>query len=65
MVDVKEKEIRTPNLNLLLCKIVLTEEGKLMLELKNGKRVEQLSVDAFLAEINDFAQECVTKFQTE
>lgn len=57
----KEKEIRTPNLNLLLCKVILTEEGKVMLEFKNGKRVEQLPMDVFVAEINDFTQECVAK----
>lgn len=52
-----EKEIRTPKLNLLLCKMIITEERKLVLELKNGKRVEQLPLEAFLAEINAFMHE--------
>lgn len=52
----KEKEIRTPQLNLLLCKIIMTEERELVLELKNGKRVEQLPLEALLAEFNDFLQ---------
>lgn len=50
----KEKEIRTPQLNLLLCKIIMTEERELVLEFKNGKRVEQLPLEALLAEINEF-----------
>lgn len=50
----KEKEIRTPQFNLLLCKMIMTEERELVLELKNGKRVEQLPLEALLAEINEF-----------
>ena len=56
-----EREIRTPNLNLLLCKLVLTDEGKLVLELKNGKRVEQLPVETLYYEINNFLQGHVPK----
>lgn len=52
----KEKEIRTPQFNLLLCKMIMTEERELVLELKNGKRVEQLPLEALLAEFNDFLQ---------
>lgn len=52
----REKEIRTPHLNLLFCKAVITDEEKLVLELKNGKRVEQLPMEEFLAEINSFTQ---------
>lgn len=57
----REREIRTPNHNLMFCKAVLTEEGKVMLEFKNGKRSDRLSVEEFFAEINNFAQGCVPK----
>lgn len=57
----KEREIRTPNLNLLFCKAVLTDEGKLVLELKVGKRVERIPVEVLLNELNDFVQGSVPK----
>jgi len=47
-----EKEIRTPQLNILFCKMIITEEGKIIMELKNGKRVEQVPLEAFLTEVN-------------
>lgn len=56
-----EREIRTPCQKLLFCKLVFTNDRKLVLELKNGKRVEQLPIDVFLNEINNFAQECAPK----
>lgn len=59
------KEIRTPQLNLLLCKVVITEEENLVLELKNGKRVEQLPLDVFLTEINDFAKRYAPKLHND
>jgi len=49
-----EHEIRTPQYNLLFCKVVLNEENQLVIEMKNGKRVEQFPVEMFLAEINHF-----------
>ena len=52
----KEKEIRTPKLNLLLCKLLIMEDGKAMLEFKNGKREERIPVETFIAEVNDFLQ---------
>lgn len=52
-----EKEIRTPQMNLLFCKMIITDEGNKVLEIKNGKRVEQLPVEIFLAEINNYQQE--------
>ena len=52
----KEREIRTPNLNLLFCKVVVTNEGKIFLELKNGKRMEQMPIELFWAEIEDFTK---------
>ncbi len=58
----REKEIRTPNLNLLFCKIVVTDEEKIVLELKNGKRMEQVPIDMFLAEIEAFTQGDMSKF---
>ena len=57
----REKEIRTPNLNMLLCKLVYTEKGEIVLELKNGKRSEQIAIKAFIEEINDFIQDCASK----
>ena len=50
----KEQEIRTPKYNLLFCKVVLNEENQLVIETKNGKRVERFPVEALLAEINSF-----------
>lgn len=52
----REKEIRTPKLKLLLCKLLVMEDGKAVLEFKNGKREERIPVDAFIAEVNDFVQ---------
>lgn len=53
----KEKEIRTPKLNLLLCKLLVMDDGKAVLEFKNGKREERIPVDTFIAEVNDFVRE--------
>ena len=50
----REHEIRTPHHNLLFCKVVINDDNKLVIETKNGKRVEQFPVEAFLAEINSF-----------
>lgn len=57
----REMEIRTPNLNLLFCKVIITESGELVLELKNGKRVERIRLEQFVSEINDFTRGCSTK----
>ena len=58
----KKMEIRTPNLNLLFCKVVVTDEGKIVLELKNGKHMEQMPIEMFLAEIEAFTQGGMPKF---
>ena len=50
----REHEIRTPHHNLLFCKVVINDDRKLVIEIKNGKRTEQFPVEAFLAEINCF-----------
>jgi len=50
----REHEIRTPHHNLLFCKVVISDDKKLVIETKNGKRVEQFPMEAFLAEINSF-----------
>ena len=57
----REKEIRTRELNLLFCKMILKEEGKVMMELKHGKRTEQIPIEELVAEINTFTQGCATK----
>ncbi|MBR2407842.1 MAG: hypothetical protein IKB07_02685 [Lachnospiraceae bacterium] len=57
----KEKEIRTPKLNLLFCKVIVTAEKKIVLELKNGKRMEQVPIERFLAEIEDFTKGDIPK----
>ena len=57
----REKEIRTRELNLLFCKMILKEEGKVVLELKHGKRTEQIPIEELVAEINTFTQGCATK----
>ena len=44
-------------MKLLFCKLIITDEGKKVIEIKNGKRVERFPVELFLAEINDFMQE--------
>lgn len=51
---IKEQEIRTENLNLLMCKMKLTEDNNLILELKNGKRIENMSLEALVRVINEF-----------
>lgn len=57
----REKEIRTRELNLLFCNMILKEEGKVVLELKHGKRTEQIPIEELVAEINTFTQGCATK----
>lgn len=52
---VKQQEIRTKQHNLLLCKMVLLEDNHLVLELKNGKRTECISLETFVGEVNRFA----------
>ena len=51
---IKEQEIRTENLNLLMCKLLLTEDNTLILELKNGKRTENMSLETLVRVINEF-----------
>lgn len=51
----REYEIRTPKHNLLFCKVVINDDNQLVIETKNGKRVEQFPVEALLAEIKSFA----------
>ena len=50
----REHEIRTPHYNLLFCKVVINDDNQLVIEIKNGKRVEQFPVEALLTEINGF-----------
>lgn len=52
---VKEREMRTPKLNLLICKMQLTEDNSLMFELKSGKRTECISLETLVRVINEFA----------
>ncbi len=61
----KEREIRTPSYKLLFCKAIVTEEDKLVLELKNGKRIEQVPAETFFAEINRFMKESASKLHIE
>ena len=51
---IKEQEIRTENLNLLMCKMKLTGDNNLIFELKSGKRTESISLETFVKIINDF-----------
>lgn len=57
----REREIRTPSYNLYFCKAIITDDEKLFLEFKNGKRVEQIPGETIIAEINDFMQGCSSK----
>lgn len=49
-----EREIRTNDFNLLMCKMKLTEDNQLCFEIKNGKRVENLPLEVFVKKVNDF-----------
>ena len=49
-----DAEIRTTDLNLLMCKMKLTGDNQLCFEIKNGKRVEYLSLEVFVKKVNDF-----------
>ena len=51
---VKEQEIRTTQHNLLFCKMVLLENNRLVLELKNGKRIDYIPLETFVCEVNRF-----------
>ena len=57
-MTIKEQEIRTKELNLLMCKMKLTEKGQLDFELKNGKRVERISLETFIENVNEFTEGC-------
>ena len=52
----REYEIRTPQLNLLICKVILTDDNRLLLEFKNGKRVERMPEEMFWDKIDTFVQ---------
>ena len=54
----KEKDIRTKELNLLMCKMKLTDDHRVLLEIKNGKRTESIPLDYFLQVVNEFAESC-------
>ena len=61
----REREIRTPDYNLLFCKAIITDEGRIFLEHKNGKRMEQIPIEVFLTEINGLIQGCSLKLHIE
>ena len=52
----REYEIRTPQLNLLICKVILTDDNRLLLEFKIGKRVERMPEEMFWDKIDTFVQ---------
>lgn len=56
-----EKELRTNELNLLMCKMKLSENGTICFELKNGKREDYISLEDLVSEINQFALRTGTK----
>lgn len=50
----KEFEIRTPEGNFLVCVATVSEESLPVLETKHGKRIGQISVMDFVAQLNEF-----------
>ena len=48
------QEIRTSEQNLLLCKLKSDKEDTANLEIKNGKRVDSLPLEEFIAQVNRF-----------
>jgi len=47
-------EIRTKQFNLLMCILRHSENEEVLLELKNGKRTECISLQEFISTVNDF-----------
>lgn len=62
---VKEQEIRTKCLRLLMCKVKLEDDGQLVLETKNGKRTECLGLNEFIEYINNFTENNVPQLYIE
>lgn len=50
----RELEICTTNGSLLVCVATVNEEREPVLETKHGKRIGQISVTDFIAQLNDF-----------
>ncbi len=48
------QEIRTSEQNLLLCKLKPANDDMANLEIKNGKRVDSLPLEEFIAQVNGF-----------
>lgn len=60
----KEREIRTPILKMLLFKANVTNKGEAFFEFKNGKRTEQIPAEDLITILNDFVQECTSQMNT-
>lgn len=56
-------EIRTKKHNLLLGKIVMNEEKQVYLEVKNGKRVDYISLVCLMEQVNSSIENGMQKIQ--
>ena len=53
----KEKEIRTTNLDLLMFRLVLNDNNDMVMELKNGKRIDHIRYEDFCRIADRFLKE--------
>lgn len=53
----KEKQIRSPMHNLLMCVIKQTEEDGMVFEVKRNKQIEYIPLETVIDNINKFAEE--------
>lgn len=52
----RETDVRTPKLDLQMCKMILTDDNRLLFEFKKGKRCECLSWESLNQKINEFTE---------
>ena len=52
-MSVKEHEIRTKQLNLMMCKAICTDAFSVSFEVKNGKRTESIPLECLVDQVNN------------
>lgn len=56
-VFMKMKEIRTNNLDLLMFRLVVSEDNDMVMEMKNGKRIDHIRYEDFCKIADEFWKE--------
>ena len=53
----REKEVRTDSLDLLMCRLVVRDDNDMVMEVKNGKRTDCIRYEDFRKMADEFWKE--------